>query len=257
MRKEYNVAIVLAAGRGSRMNSPVQKQYLTLGGKPVLYYSLKQFEDFEEIQEVILVTGEKEIAYCREKIVDVYGLRKVSQIIAGGKERYHSVYNGLRAARECDYVFIHDGARPFIDGKILSAAMQAVRTYHACVVGMPVKDTIKIADENRFAEQTPSRDKLWMVQTPQVFSYSLIREAYERLFEQKITDITDDAMVLERMQGYPVKLVEGSYQNIKLTTPEDLMIAETFLGVTIHGSSANRPQTIRAAQSAASYDAYV
>ena len=96
-----------------------------------------------------------------------------------------------------------------------------------------------------------------MVQTPQVFSYSLIREAYERLFEQKITDITDDAMVLERMQGYPVKLVEGSYQNIKLTTPEDLMIAETFLGVTIHGSSANRPQTIRAAQSAASYDAYV
>ena len=257
MRKEHNVAIVLAAGRGSRMNSQVQKQYLTLGGKPVLYYSLKQFEDFEEIHEVILVTGEKEIDYCKEKIVDVYGLRKVSQIIAGGKERYHSVYNGLCAARECDYVFIHDGARPFIDGKILSAAMQAVRTYHACVVGMPVKDTIKIADENRFAEQTPSRDKLWMVQTPQVFSYSLIKEAYERLIEQKITDITDDAMVLERMQGYPVKLVEGSYQNIKLTTPEDLMIAETFLGVTIHGSSANRPQTIRAAQSAASYDAYV
>lgn len=229
MRNEHNVAIVLSAGRGSRMKSDIQKQYLNIDGKPVIYYSLKQFEGFQEIDEVILVTGEAELEYCREQIVEKYGLKKVKKIVPGGKERYHSVYRGLCAVEKCDYVFIHDGARPFLDGTILKRAMEAVRENDACVVGMPVKDTIKIADETQFANTTPDRSRVWMVQTPQVFSYSLIKEAHDQLMQQEITGITDDAMVLERMTGKRVKLVEGSYRNIKITTPEDLLIAEAFI----------------------------
>ena len=149
--------------------------------------------------------------------------------MAGGQERYHSVYKGLCAASGCDYVFIHDGARPFLDAAILERTMKAVREHKACVAAMTVKDTIKISDENQFAAQTPDRSRLWMVQTPQVFSYSLIKEAYDKLFEQNISGVTDDAMVLEQMTGHPVKLVEGSYRNIKITTPEDLLVAEAFL----------------------------
>lgn len=229
MRKEYNVAIVLSAGRGSRMKSEIQKQYLDMDGKPVIYYSLKQFEEFPDIDEVVLVTGETEIAYCREQIVEKYGLKKVKKIVAGGKERYHSVYHGLRMVENCNYVFIHDGARPFLNQTILERVLAAVRQYRACVVGMPVKDTIKIADKDQFAVQTPDRSSLWMVQTPQVFEYDLIRDAYTRLMEAEITGVTDDAMVLEKMWGMQVKLVEGSYQNIKITTPEDLLVAEAFL----------------------------
>lgn len=209
-KREHNVAVVLAAGRGSRMQSVVQKQYLHIGGKPVLYYSLKQFEDFDGVDEIILVTGENEIEYCREEIVNTYNLKKVTSIIPGGIERYHSVYEGLCAAKECDYVFIHDGARPFLDRSILERVLEAVREYRACVVGMPVKDTIKIADGNQFAVQTPDRSSLWMVQTPQVFEYGLIKDAYVRMMEAGIAGVTDDAMVLERMSGMQVKLVEGS-----------------------------------------------
>ena len=227
--KEKNIAIVLAAGRGSRMHSDVQKQYLLIGGKPVIYYSLKQFEDFAGVDEIVLVTGESEIEYCRDQIVNTYGLKKVKKIIPGGKERYHSVYHGLCAAGHCDHIFIHDGARPFPDAEMLKRALEAVRKYRACVVGMPVKDTIKLADENQFAVQTPERSKLWMVQTPQVFDYDLIKDAYTRMMVQGISGVTDDAMVLERMTGKNVKLVQGSYQNIKITTPEDLLVAEAFL----------------------------
>lgn len=229
MRNEYNVAIVLSAGRGSRMKSDIQKQYLNVAGKPVIYYSLKQFEDFPEIDEVILITGEAELEYCREQIVEKYGLKKVKKIVPGGKERYHSVYQGLCAVEKCDYVFIHDGARPFLDGTILKRVMEAVRENDACVVGMPVKDTIKIADETQFANTTPDRSRVWMIQTPQVFYYPLIKKAHDQLMQQEVSGITDDAMVLERMTGKQVKLVEGSYRNIKITTPEDLLIAEAFL----------------------------
>lgn len=228
-RTEHNTAIVLAAGKGSRMHSEIQKQYLQLGDQPVLCHSLRVFEEFPEIQEVILVTGEEEIQYCREQIVETYGFRKVTQIIAGGAERYHSVSRGLIAAGNCDFVFIHDGARPFVDHTMLRRALEGVRQYHACVVGMPVKDTIKVADGNEFAVQTPDRSKLWMIQTPQVFSYPLIKDAYELLMKSKGDRVTDDAMVLEQMKGHPVKLIEGSYENIKITTPEDLVIARAFL----------------------------
>ncbi len=227
-------AIVLAAGRGSRMKSKIQKQYLLLKGKPVLYYSLKAFEE-SFIDEIILVTGEEEIEYCRKEIVEKYGFTKVSHIVTGGKERYHSVFCGLQALTDCDYVFIHDGARPFVTEQILERAYETVQKEHACVVSMPVKDTIKLADENGFAKETPRRDLLWMIQTPQVFSYALVKTAYASFLEREQEllaqgiKMTDDAMVVETFTDTGIRLVEGSYENIKITTPEDLRIAEALL----------------------------
>lgn len=223
-----NVAIVLAAGQGKRMKSNIQKQYLLIKNKPVLYYTLSAFETSPLISEIILVTGKDEIEYCREEIVKKYGFQKVHKIIAGGKERYHSVYEGLQAIDEADYVYIHDGARPFVDEEIIERACEAVEEYQACVAGMPVKDTIKIADEAGYASETPDRRRVWQVQTPQVFEYKLIKNAYDRLMETEPEGITDDAMVVEIMTRHKVKLVEGSYRNIKITTPEDLDIAELF-----------------------------
>jgi len=220
-------AIVLAAGSGKRMNSKVHKQYLLLKGKPVLYYSLKAFED-SRIDDIILVVGAGEIDFCRKEIVEQYGFKKVRAIVEGGKERYHSVYEGLKAAGETDYVLIHDGARPFVSQPIIERTLEAVCEYKACVVGMPVKDTIKIVDGDTFAKETPNRSMVWMVQTPQAFSYPLIYDAYTRMLADEDTAITDDAMVVERMTDYKVKLIEGSYENIKITTPEDLDVAEKF-----------------------------
>lgn len=222
-------AIVLAAGQGKRMGSKVQKQYLLLEDKPVLYYTLQSFEECPLIEEIVLVTGKEEIAYCQEEIVQKYGFSKVKKIVAGGKERYHSVYEGLRAAEGTGYVLIHDGARPFADGEIIRRICENVEIYDACVAGMPVKDTIKIADEAGFAAQTPDRRMVWQIQTPQAFSYELIRSAYDRLMEEQPDGITDDAMVVETMTEHKVKFIEGSYHNIKITTPEDLDIAQLFL----------------------------
>ena len=228
MSKKHT-AIVLAAGKGSRMQSAVPKQYLELCGKPVLYYSLAAFEK-SFIDEIILVAGKDDISYCKEQIVERYGFQKVTKIIAGGAERYLSVYQGLLAAEEADYVYIHDGARPFVDAAILSDAKACVEQYQACVAGMPVKDTIKIVDAEDFAKETPERKYVWKVQTPQVFSYALVREAYDMLMEdQDAYSVTDDAMVVETMLNYPVKLFRASYKNIKITTPEDLQIAELFV----------------------------
>ena len=168
--EERNTAVVLAAGRGSRMNSDIQKQYLLIKGRPVLYYSLAQFQQCLFIDEVVLVTGREEIDYCRKEIVQKYGFTKVQKIVAGGKERYHSVYEGLKAAGTCNYVYIHDGARPFLSREILERAHDGVRQYGACVAAMPVKDTIKISDAQGFADYTPPREQVWAVQTPHTCS---------------------------------------------------------------------------------------
>ena len=225
-----NVAVVLAAGQGKRMNSKVQKQFLLIKGKPVLYYTLNAFESSPLISEIVLVTGKDEMEYCQREIVDKYGFEKVCKIVAGGKERYHSVHEGIQAIDCADYVFIHDGARPFVDAAMIERACVAVEQYKACVVGMPVKDTIKIADEEGYAAQTPDRRLVWQVQTPQVFEYQLIKTAYEKLMIEEPAGITDDAMVVETMTEHKVKLVEGSYRNIKITNPEDLDIATIFCG---------------------------
>lgn len=226
MQKEKITAIVLAGGNGTRMGSSCKKQYILLNGRPILYYSLKAFQE-SSVDDIVLVTNEEE--YCRDEILEKYNLNKVSKIVSGGTERFDSVYAGLLAAKDCSYVLIHDGARPFVTQDMIQKSIDAVKIYHACVIGMPVKDTIKIADENKFADKTPKRESVWQIQTPQTFSYDLILKAYDKVLKEKPEGITDDAMVVEYGNDTKVKLLSGSYKNIKITTPEDLIIAEAFL----------------------------
>lgn len=233
-KKKYRCgAVILAAGAGKRMNTDVKKQFLMLRDKPLIYHSLKVFEE-SFVEEIVLVVSKEDMVYCKEEIVDKYRFSKVKYLAEGGKERYHSVAAGLECLSECDYVFIHDGARPMVTAEILNRAYECVKECDACVVGMPVKDTIKIADRKGYIAQTPDRNLVWMIQTPQVFSGNLIKEAYKTLIREedmligKGINITDDAMVVETLMKHPVKLVEGDYQNIKITTPEDLLIAESL-----------------------------
>ena len=228
MNRKKCSAIVLAAGVGKRMQSDIPKQYMLLEGKPLLYYALKTFQE-SFVEEIVLVTGSTEVEYCKDEIVEKYGLDKVKKIVPGGKERYHSVYEGLKAIENCQYVYIHDGARPFVDEEMLERAYEAVEQTKACVIGVKAKDTIKIANEDGMVDYTPIRDLVWQVQTPQVFEYQLIKEAHEIVMAKENIMITDDAMVYETAFGKPIKLVEGKYENIKITTPEDMGIADTFL----------------------------
>ncbi len=225
-----NTAIVLAAGQGKRMHTKIQKQFLEIKGYPVLYYSLRCFQDSPLIEDIILVTGEESVLYCQKEIVGKYGFTKVTKVISGGKERYDSVYQGLLACENSDYVLIHDGARPFITEEILERGLTGAEETGACAVGMPSKDTVKIADESGYIAETPDRSKVWMIQTPQIFQYALIRSAHESIRTREMSNVTDDAMVVEQETGIKVRLAEGSYQNIKITTPEDLGVAELFLG---------------------------
>ena len=214
-------AIVLAAGQGKRMKSKIQKQFLLLEEKPVIWYALHAFEE-SRVDDVILVTGADEIAYCRDEIVGKYGFSKVRAIVAGGKERYHSVYEGLKAlGSQFSY-----GEEPMIE-RIVSD----IRSYSAAVAGMPSKDTVKLADADGFASVTPERAHVWMIQTPQGFTYPLIRAAYDKMMsrEEYQQGVTDDAMVVETMTDHKVRLTEGSYRNIKVTTPEDMEVAAAFL----------------------------
>ena len=243
MEKKRCTAIVLAAGSGSRMKSGVAKQYMLLRGKPLIWYALRAVEDSAVIDDCILVTGAEDITCVQEEIVERYAFGKVDRIVAGGRERYDSVYQALKVIKAGDmrmpnrdgYLFIHDGARPFLTEEILRREYEAVERFRACVTGMPVKDTIKIADKEGYAARTPDRSLVWQIQTPQVFESALIIEAYEKLMQEKDRlaaagiRITDDAMVVETLMDLPVRLVQGSYENIKITTPEDLAVAEAFL----------------------------
>ena len=183
------------------------------------------------------MTSEQDIPYVREEIVQKYHFTKVNIITSGGAERYLSVSRALqliadgrlKCPNEHGYVFIHDGARPFITEEILQRGLDAVRETGACVVGMPSKDTVKLSDREGFVKETPDRSFVWNVQTPQIFSYSLIRGAHESIRKKDMSGVTDDAMVVEQETGVKVRLSEGSYRNIKITTPEDLAIAESFL----------------------------
>jgi len=227
-------AVVLAGGRGSRMGSDIPKQYMPINGYPLIYYSLMVFEN-SFVDEIILVCGSGDEEYCEREIVDRYNITKVSAIVAGGKERYHSVMNGLMAVKECDVVFIHDGARPFITCDILERALEDTLKTGATVVGVPSKDTVKIVDEDTFTQNTPQRDRVWIIQTPQTFRYQEILEAYkslikeEKSLEKREIKVTDDAMVMEMFGNCHVKCVMGDYRNIKVTTPEDILVAKAYL----------------------------
>lgn len=230
-----NVAIVLAAGVGKRMQAKTAKQYIELEGKPIVWYSLNAFNQSPLVDEIVMVVGADEIEFVRSNLVEKYDFGKVKAVVEGGAERYLSVWEGLKAADEASYILIHDGVRPFVTEEIISDTLAAAKEYGACVAAMPVKDTVKISDEEGFAIQTPNRKTVWAVQTPQVFEKELIVKAYGSLvdgleeLQAQGVEITDDAMVVEYMTGQKVKLVPASYKNIKITTPEDLNIARSFL----------------------------
>ena len=221
--KKRCTAIILAAGQGKRMGADVQKQYIELEGKPVIYYSLKAFQDSEIIDDIILVVGsEKEIHDC-SKLVKEYHFTKVDAIVLGGKERYDSVWQALKVIQDGrlkvknqdGYVFIHDGVRLFVDGDIIRRGYETVRKCKACVAGMPCKDTIKLVDEEDCTVQTPERKYVRAVQTPQVFETSLIIEAYSRLMREESISVTDDGMVVEQMMNVPVLGLIENYSYVQ------------------------------------------
>lgn len=224
--------LIPAAGMGRRMGGSTSKQFLELAGKPILAHTLSLFEHHPLVENIYLIVPEKDIAYCRREIVERHGFRKVVRIVAGGLERQDSVRNGLQAVTEDGGVpperpiLIHDGARPLFDSSLLSHLIEIVDSKGACAVGVPVKDTIKDV-ENRRITGSPDRRRLWQAQTPQGFQYHLLKKAFEQADKDGFFG-TDDASLLE-YAGYPVQMLEGNYRNIKVTTPEDLLIAAALL----------------------------
>lgn len=221
------VAIIVAAGQGSRMGTKINKQYLHLLNKPVLAHTVDVFERHSLIEGIIIVTRQDEINLCNEEVIIPYNFRKVIKVVAGGKERQDSVYEGLKALpTQCELVVVHDGARPLITPNLIDEVLIAGRKEGAALVAVPVKDTIK-RESGGFVSETIPRQEIWAVQTPQIFTKKIILEAYQEAYNQGFYG-TDDASLVERL-GKKVKIVPGSYENIKITTPEDLDIGKAII----------------------------
>lgn len=221
-------AVVPAAGSGSRMGIKTKKQFLSLAGIPLIGYALKKMEECPAIAGIVIVVSPGEEEYCRTAVVDKLGLKKVAAIVPGGKERQDSVYNGLLAlSYDTDIVVVHDGARPLFSSETLASVIAAAQIHGAAACAVPAKDTVKLADDEGFVASTLPRGRIWLVQTPQAFRYELIIEAHRRAREENIF-ATDDTALVESIGG-PVKLVMGSYENIKITTPEDLDVARAII----------------------------
>ena len=222
------VALVLAAGQGRRMGAGKKKPYVLLAGKPILFHTLREFEACPSIDEVVLIVEKHEIDHARSAIVEAYDLSKIVSIVAGGLKRQDSVWEGIKAIKgDCELVMVHDGVRPFISQVLLQKAIDATRESGATVVAVPVKDTIKVVSREKEVLQTLDRKTLWSVQTPQTFNHDLLKRAHEKARQDGFYG-TDDASLVERM-GVTVRVVNGSYENIKITTPEDLVLGETIL----------------------------
>jgi len=220
-------AVIVAAGRGTRMGTKESKQYLELAGKPILVHTLERFERMDDIAEIVLVTGAEDIARC-QALAREHGLAKVAKIIAGGAERQHSVRIGLSAtAAAGEWVLVHDGVRPLATPEAIRRAMDAAYRHDAAVLAVPVKDTIKQVGADGLIAGTPDRNSLWAIQTPQAFRRELLADCHARAAEEGFLG-TDDAMVVERY-GHAVAVAEGEYTNIKVTTPDDLAWAEFLL----------------------------
>lgn len=229
-------AIIPAAGMGKRMGASINKQYLCLAGKPILAHTLAVFQESGLVTGIILVTPQDEIPFCRSEVVERYGLTKVLTIVPGGAERQHSVMNGLQALRDragdSDIVLIHDGVRPFITPDLLQESIRMASNGEGALVAVPAKDTIKVV-QNGVVTDTPDRATLWQAQTPQSFRYGQVLAAHERALQEGFLG-TDDCSLVERYGG-GIRIVRGSYRNIKITTPEDLVLAEAFLKETAGG----------------------
>lgn len=221
-------AIILAGGKGKRMNSKVSKQFIEIKDKPVIYYTIKKFNENKNIDNIVVVLPKDEVDYFKENVLKKYTL-KVDKIVIGGAERQDSVYNGLKSLEQdsVDIVLIHDGARPFISDRIIEEGINYAAVYGASAPGVMPKDTIKIKSEEGFSINTPKRETLMAIQTPQVFKFNEILKCHEKIKEDKIL-VTDDTMVVEQY-GYNVYLYEGEYTNIKITTPEDLILGEKLI----------------------------
>jgi len=224
------VAIIVAGGIGKRIEGNLPKQFLTLGGKPILAHTIDKFQKCELINEIILVVPEDHLGYCSQTIVEKYSFDKIRKIVCGGKERQDSVYQGLKAcSNSTSYVVIHDGVRPLISVEKISESIELCRQKKAVIVAVPAKDTIKRVVDCSVVT-TLDRTKLWLVQTPQVFEYKLILDAYEKAAQENFTG-TDDSALVERL-GCEVAVLEGEYSNIKITAKEDLILAEKLLDFT-------------------------
>jgi 2-C-methyl-D-erythritol 4-phosphate cytidylyltransferase len=222
------VAIIPAGGSGKRMQRCLSKQYLSVGGKPILVHTLGVFQRSPDIDEIVLVVLAEDIQRVRQKIVQPLGITKVRHVLAGGVQRQDSVRNGLAViGDDVGIVLIHDAVRPFVSGDLIRRAVQEAEKSGAVTVGMPVKDTIKRVDQDGGVLETLDRQVLWMTQTPQAFKRSIIQEAYRKADEDQFYG-TDDASLVERM-GFRVKMIAASYENIKITTPEDLLMAEFLI----------------------------
>ncbi|MEC0371262.1 2-C-methyl-D-erythritol 4-phosphate cytidylyltransferase [Paenibacillus chibensis] len=217
--------VVVSAGRGTRMGTRESKQYLLLQNKPIIIHTLEVFERMPLVQEIVLVTGADDIDRCSAWIAE-YGLRKVVKVIPGGRERQESVYKGLMEIGT-EWVMVHDGVRPFVEPEHVLACCRQAQLSGAAVLAVKVKDTIKQVSESGIIEATPDRRSLWAIHTPQAFRLSELKKAHELAEADGFTG-TDDSMLVERM-GVPVAVVEGSYTNIKITTPEDLAYASFML----------------------------
>lgn len=224
-----NGVVIVAAGTGSRMKMGINKQFIKLEGKEIIAYTIEKFYNNSNIEDIVVVVKEDESEFFKKEILDKYNFKNI-KIAYGGKERQDSVYNGLKSLdKKCDVVLIHDGARPFVSDKIIDNCIEEVKEHKAIVVGVPVKDTIKVIDNDKNIVDTPNRSVLWAVQTPQTFDYNILIDAYKDAFKSGFYG-TDDAMLVERI-GYKVKMVEGSYNNIKITTQEDLSVGSQILKI--------------------------
>jgi 2-C-methyl-D-erythritol 4-phosphate cytidylyltransferase len=215
-------AVIVAAGRSTRMGG-VDKTFVPILGLPLVAHTLDRFESFPQVDQIVLVLAEESLDRGRE-LVQERGYRKVAHVCAGDQRRQDSVRNGLELLSPCEWVLVHDGARPCLDEAMLQRGLDAAAECGSAVAGVPVKDTIKLVSPDLMVNQTPDRSLLWAAQTPQVFQYDLFLEAHRTCTE----DVTDDAAMVEAL-GHPVKMFQGSYQNIKVTTTADLIIAEVFL----------------------------
>ena len=227
-----SIALIPAAGMGRRMGASINKQYLQLNNMPIVARTLSIFEQSRLIDAIYLVIPEEEIAYCQRYVVDACGFRKIAAIVPGGRERQNSVINGLKEMREYvaddDIILIHDGVRPLITENLLRESIRIAAIHDGALVAVPVKDTIKIVQDG-IVSDTPRREGLWQAQTPQSFRYRKILDAHLSAEADGFCG-TDDASLIERTGG-KVHIIEGDYRNIKLTTPEDLILAESFLAV--------------------------
>lgn len=220
--------VIVAAGTGTRMQSSVSKQYLLLQGKPIIIHTLEVFHSIKAVDDVVLVVGESEVTSVREMIKKYPYLNKITKIIPGGKERQSSVYEGLKQlAEEMEWVMVHDGVRPFVSQTHFNALYNEMIRSEAAVLAVQVKETIKVVNRDKEIESTPDRSMLWAIQTPQAFRLDTLIQAHKLAAEQVFIG-TDDAMLVERL-GISVKVVEGSYSNIKITTPDDFLLAEAIL----------------------------